>query len=244
MAGIEAFEEFPGLRPAQFELAQRADIDHPGSVTHGLDFGGDGTGLVRAVIGRALPGTDGDKSCVIPFMPAMEWRMALRMEAPSGQMPHRYRMEKRPRGGAADLGYRLVAQFRQDANGIHVGVLTLAGPHADRGEALHQLDVVETLLCGIGEILELQILVEIDEVLRPRVFHQRPGMARLRCRCKGSGRCQAERILRGTFAVRQGIPETVDAVDAAGGMDARRQALGHELLAGVVETHPGAGLIQ
>ena len=61
---------------------------------------------------------------------------------------------------------------------MHVGVLALARAHADSGVALQQLDVVEALLHGIEEVLELQVLIEVDEVLAARMRKDRIGMAR------------------------------------------------------------------
>jgi hypothetical protein len=79
------------------------------------------------------------------------------------------------RGGGADLLGLLAGEAGQDAQPVHVGVLALAGAHAVGGEALEQLDVVEALLHGVAEILELQVFVEIDEVLAGRVIDDGPG---------------------------------------------------------------------
>src|ERR1700730_2243673 len=59
---------------------------------------------------------------------------------------------------------RLAANPAEDAQRFHVGMLSLARTHPDRGEALEQLAAVESLLAGVFQILHREVFIEVDEL--------------------------------------------------------------------------------
>jgi hypothetical protein len=154
------------------------------------------------------------------------------------------------RGGGADLLGLLAGEAGQDAQPVHVGVLALAGAHAVGGEALEQLDVVEALLHGVAEILELQVFVEIDEVLAGRVIDDGPGVAgALHFGRQGfaDGLAEAGRrggVAAGAGAVGHAPGQLMHAIDAATGEHALGQHVGDELFDLLVVAHARAGLVQ
>ena len=50
-------------------------------------------------------------------------------------------------------------------------MLALAWPDANGGEALEQLDVVESLLHRIFEVLQLQVFIELDKIFALSLIH-------------------------------------------------------------------------
>ena len=182
---------------------------------------------------------------------ALQRRRAIRAEAAPGEHAHRHRVVERPRGGGSDGAARLATDLREDADGIHVGVLALGRPHADGGVALEQLDVVEALLRRVEEILELQILVEVDEVLPLRMINDRIGMARAPAVAdrrltggRGAAREPVERRGSGLAPVLDLVRGRVDAVDPARGKHPAGQDIRHELLDPFVVAHARARLVK
>ncbi len=85
-------------------------------------------------------------------------------------------MEHRSRRRGADRFDRLFTQLREEAHGVQIRMLALARAHAHRGIALQQLAAVESFLEGIGEVAELEVFVEVDELLALRMREHRIGM--------------------------------------------------------------------
>src|SRR5579871_2712530 len=111
----------------------------------------------------------------------------LRRKSPPGQMCKGYRMKHRPRSGRPEPFERLSPDTGENPQRIHVGMLSLARSHANRGEALQKLAVVEPFLTGVLQIPQLEIFVKVDKFLAVRM-----GKDGIRvCRAFASRGCQA-----------------------------------------------------
>ena len=61
---------------------------------------------------------------------------------------------------------------------LHVRQLPLARTHADGGKALQQLAAVESLLAGVLQILNREVLIEVDELSAAWMAEDRKGVRR------------------------------------------------------------------
>ena len=178
--GVEPVEEFAGIRAAQLQLAERRDVEQADAFAHGHDLVADR--LLRilgiAVEIRPPPGADRLHHGVEREVPGVQRRAPLQHLVMARKHAERLRADRRTRGGDADFGYRPVGRLGDDPCRRQRRMAALARPHADRGEALDQLDLAIAILDGVVQILDLQILVEIDEVAAFRIGHDRLHMDR------------------------------------------------------------------
>src|SRR6266480_137208 len=163
------------------DLAERAHIDEPDTSAHRAYLSKDGllAGLARQrVILRATPVARGHPHGSERFVLPVQGGAPLRHEPPSGQVRQRYGMEHRSRRRRAQRIKRRAANPAEDAQGIHVGMLSLARTHADGGKALQQLAAVESLLAGVLQILNREVLIEVDELSAAWMAEDRKGVRR------------------------------------------------------------------
>ena len=180
----------------------------------------------------------------------MHGGQSLGLEAAAGQDAELLAAERRPRGGDADLGDTAVGFLGDKAGGGERRVATLGRAHADRGEALDQLELAIAVGDRVDDVLDLQVLVEVDEVLAVFMGEDRPGMidpdiaprGRLLRRVAGLQAERAQRLPGGVAAVRQRCLQVVGAGDRAGNAQMGGQAGDREQRAVVVVAQLGAGL--
>src|SRR5262245_34937504 len=145
-------------------------------------------------------------------------------------------MKHRPRGCCAERFERFAADPAENAQRVPVGMLPLARPHADRGEALQQLAAVEALLTGIHEILYGEIFVEVDEFPATRMREDRMRVIRALderlSHTRGRLAAEAETgcgLITGRTPIGEPLIEPVHAVHLAAGIHPRRERRGEEL---------------
>ena len=130
-------------------------------------------------------------------------------------------------------------------------MLALAGSHAQGRVAFQQLGAVEPLLEAVPDVIQLNVLVQVHEILAPRVGNHRVGVAEggspawgLR-RCFGTGRFQKGRgLAAGAAAVLELVFQGIDSVDPSGGKDSRWQSVRDILFEGFIVGHAGARLAE
>ena len=130
-------------------------------------------------------------------------------------------------------------------------MLALAGSHAQGRVAFQQLGAVESLLDAVPDVVQLNVLVEVHEILAPRVGNDRVGMAEGRSpplgrrRCFGRGFSQVcRRLPAGAAAVLELVPQGINPVDPAGGKDPRRQPVREVLFQRLRVPHAGSRLAE
>ncbi len=73
-------------------------------------------------------------------------------------------MEERPGSGRTHGTRCFSGNSCQYPQRIHIGMFSLARPHANCGESLQQFNVVKAFLDSIREVLILQIFIKINKV--------------------------------------------------------------------------------
>ena len=160
-------------------------------------------------------------------------------------------MEHWPCRGQCVLRHVFAPHAGQDAQAIEIRVLALAGPHAQRREALQQLTGVEPLLAGVDDVGDLQILVEVHKLLAFGVRKYGIGMRRrlvdngIRRRGRRSAQAQTECGLRTRAApIPDPFVKAVRSGNLPAGVHTRGEHVGHELLDGAIIADRAPRLVQ
>ncbi|MNZ40296.1 hypothetical protein D3C78_578090 [compost metagenome] len=250
--GVEAVEQFGGVRAAHVEAAEGGDVDQADLLAHvaGLGLHAGLALLGLAVVGRALPDAGRHHLGAQFDMALVHGGLPVRIEAAAGDVGELLGDERRARGGHPGLADAAVGGLGDQARGRQRRVAALRRAHADGGEALDQLHVAVAVAGGVDDVAHLQVLVEVDEILAVRVREDRPvvvdprfgGEARRRgCLLQAEAGAGGVGHLGG-FA--QQVVEVVATVDRAGHAEVLRQAAEGEGGLGVVVAQLAAGLAE
>ena len=243
LGGVNSFQEQSGVRAADLEPAQRADVDHSGPIADGAHLGRDrGLAPIACTVeGGPVPEPGRHHSSPQPQMLVVHGREPRRRDAAAGEVAEALGQERRAlRGGGTDRVGAERARPAQDAQGIDGRVAALARTHRDRGVALGELGVVESFSQGVAQVARGLVLVEVDEVLAVGVREDWPGVAMALGR-PGRARDTTRGRGPGGSAVGQHGGEVMAMGDRPGQPHALRLPLEPEARQGVIVDEPRAG---
>ena len=128
-------------------------------------------------------------------------------------------------------------------------MLALTGSHTQGRVAFQQLGAVESLLQAVADVIQLNVLVQVHEILAPRVGNHRVGVAegqppaRRLCRRFGTGFPQkGRRLAAGAAAVLKLVFQGIDPVDPSGGKNPGGQLVRDILFQTLIVGHASSRL--
>ena len=122
--------------------------------------------LSRGIEPGPLPLADILEHRALLDVPVMDRRRAHGVEAvaagAAGQHRERYRLDRRPRGGGADVARPLAEQLGRDGGGIGLCGAALVGAGARQGVALDVLDRAQAGVHGAAQVGDGDVAVQVD----------------------------------------------------------------------------------
>src|SRR5450830_1676360 len=233
--GVDAVEEFTGVRALDIDLAQGRGVEQADAVAHGLALTLDRRVQVFAVaweVPWTFPLTDVLELGALLHMPGLQGGVAHRLEdmptVTTGDRAERHRRVVRTEHGGAHLRDGHVQRTGGNGQTVDVAQLALVGAEAQCGIALDVFNRLEALAGRQFDGGSGDVVLQVDELLRRPCgsffmghLEQRQGWF-FQTR-QGFGQHAFDRLEAG-FADRanaafktvgQGIGQTVDAVDTA-----------------------------
>ena len=155
--GVKAIHELGGVRTAQLDAPQGADVDHADAGSHRRNLFGHAALFVAWLAIECWPSP---KACGHPLragsvMPVRDRRVAMGVEPSPGDMTQRFWLHRRPRRGDPGFTHGAISGFCHQARSRQRSMSALGGAHTDRRVAFYQLHIAVTQPRRVHDVLDL-----------------------------------------------------------------------------------------